>query len=407
MNRLDPIEQFIADVDEWRQQHGIDSAAEQLCRPLLTHLHVAKPLLPAIETGLQKFECLEDSQALSIKAEQIKAMILLLQDAIRRCAASNPFQWEPSRNFRLLPTHLNAMKRKIDYRLAGQPFWQITELVFHLTIHPMMMPEYIQESGPSIASRLMWLQLQPKGFTYEKGKNRYPNREHPLYPMDRLRSELPAKHHWLLQELPQDFVWRAFLTLVRLCMTLTKHHLEQYIDDRMEYYGVDKANAPSVEVFTTPHTEKASSDDEVTECRICQCDFSHEKPDEEDTEAAVKLPCNHLLGKECLQNWVNSGHNTCPYCMRELFGYGFTLPLAIREGYPLLLGVIESVQDLDQDIDKMLQGGFVQFPDAEFGRVLHAMMLCIEKRDFYMDHIKKQLRLLRRVRTPQVGVLIG
>jgi hypothetical protein len=93
--------------------------------------------------------------------------------------------------------------------------------------------------------------------------------------------------------------------------------------------------------------------------------------------------------------------------MRELFGYGLTLPLAIREGYPLLLGIIESCQDLDQDIDKVLQGGFVEFPDAEFGRVLHAMMLCIEKRDFYMDHIKKQLRCLRRVRTPQVGVLIG
>lgn len=54
-------------------------------------------------------------------------------------------------------------------------------------------------------------------------------------------------------------------------------------------------------------------------CHICQEDF--DDPDAEGAEKAevpVKLPCNHIMGSECLARWCD-GHNSCPMCRATLF----------------------------------------------------------------------------------------
>ena len=38
-------------------------------------------------------------------------------------------------------------------------------------------------------------------------------------------------------------------------------------------------------------------------------------------EYAVRLPCQHVIGSKCIKRWLSSeeGHNTCPYCVKQLF----------------------------------------------------------------------------------------
>ena len=51
-------------------------------------------------------------------------------------------------------------------------------------------------------------------------------------------------------------------------------------------------------------------------CHICHEDF--DDPDAEEAELPVKLPCNHIMGSECLARWCNA-HNSCPMCRATLF----------------------------------------------------------------------------------------
>ena len=52
-------------------------------------------------------------------------------------------------------------------------------------------------------------------------------------------------------------------------------------------------------------------------CHICKELF--DDPDmDESREPAIKLPCNHIMGYECLKTWFKDS-NTCPMCRTLLF----------------------------------------------------------------------------------------
>ena len=52
-------------------------------------------------------------------------------------------------------------------------------------------------------------------------------------------------------------------------------------------------------------------------CHICK-ELFDDPTLEEKSEVAVMLPCNHIMGSECLSNWFE-GNNTCPMCRAILF----------------------------------------------------------------------------------------
>lgn len=55
-------------------------------------------------------------------------------------------------------------------------------------------------------------------------------------------------------------------------------------------------------------------------CHICKELFDNPVPEEvENPEFPVKLPCNHIMGSECLAKWFD-GHKSCPMCRTILFG---------------------------------------------------------------------------------------
>lgn len=72
------------------------------------------------------------------------------------------------------------------------------------------------------------------------------------------------------------------------------------------------------------------------------------------TEDAVRLPCGHEFGFECLSTWLSpkESKNSCPLCRRELF------PAAseVEDGFVLLHDDIEEDwNDLASDLDSELR----------------------------------------------------
>ncbi|CAF9921259.1 hypothetical protein IMSHALPRED_005124 [Imshaugia aleurites] len=46
------------------------------------------------------------------------------------------------------------------------------------------------------------------------------------------------------------------------------------------------------------------------------------EPEAIETERAVRLPCQHVLGWRCVRRWIHpkrGNQNTCPYCVQQLF----------------------------------------------------------------------------------------
>ena len=52
-------------------------------------------------------------------------------------------------------------------------------------------------------------------------------------------------------------------------------------------------------------------------CHICK-EFFDDPDMDESRESAIMLPCNHIMGSECLKTWFQ-GSNTCPMCRFTLF----------------------------------------------------------------------------------------
>lgn len=50
-----------------------------------------------------------------------------------------------------------------------------------------------------------------------------------------------------------------------------------------------------------------------TTCHICMEPFNNNAAAADDTEPAVRLPCSHIMGRNCIARWLATT-NSCPLC---------------------------------------------------------------------------------------------
>ena len=58
------------------------------------------------------------------------------------------------------------------------------------------------------------------------------------------------------------------------------------------------------------------------ECGICQEKYGKVDPQTGTVDTPVRLPCQHILGSDCISKWVSPdehGKNTCPFCRYVFF----------------------------------------------------------------------------------------
>ena len=93
-----------------------------------------------------------------------------------------------------------------------------------------------------------------------------------------------------------------------------------------------------------------------SECIICQDPYGTASDTNIQTEHAVRLECDHIVGSECISKWLlERGKNSCPYCRRELF------PLLASESDD------ESDEELDEDMDEDSDDGMDEDSNEEAG----------------------------------------
>lgn len=59
-----------------------------------------------------------------------------------------------------------------------------------------------------------------------------------------------------------------------------------------------------------------------SECGICQEKYGKVDPHAGGMDAPVRLPCQHIIGSDCIRKWVSPGENdknTCPFCRYVFF----------------------------------------------------------------------------------------
>lgn len=70
-----------------------------------------------------------------------------------------------------------------------------------------------------------------------------------------------------------------------------------------------------------PRIEKSELPDH-SECAICQQEYDTKPFHGKLFEYAVRLPCQHIFGSDCIESWLSpfkEGKNTCPFCRQQFF----------------------------------------------------------------------------------------
>lgn len=49
-------------------------------------------------------------------------------------------------------------------------------------------------------------------------------------------------------------------------------------------------------------------------CPICLSEYGTDSP----TDTPIKLPCQHIMGADCMYTWLISGGNNCPHCRGQV-----------------------------------------------------------------------------------------
>jgi hypothetical protein len=106
-----------------------------------------------------------------------------------------------------------------------------------------------------------------------------------------------------------------------LILQLVQHRLSQSNSNDNNFLGgLIQLPLPITEILSSLNRTKykglngSSKQAELeTECKICMCEFN---PNDEVTP----LLCDerHLYHTRCIEAWIRTGHNTCPYCRKEI-----------------------------------------------------------------------------------------
>lgn len=194
---------------------------------------------------------------------------------------------------------------------------------------------------------------------------------------------------FLLQNLDRDLKWlvdwtvvpswemAVFITHVDNLMGL-RRDWDNMLTDIMDFVAANGLkNVPKVHQFTTLTTEEAmrfqTEDGDKATCDICGYTFGTEQSEENMTEPAVKTRCGHVLGSACLQNWVDSGHATCPSCRQAMYGMELALPPAVMHHYNAVIHALKLSKRMDKALDTYLLQGNKEVHDANFTEFVHRL----------------------------------
>lgn len=79
---------------------------------------------------------------------------------------------------------------------------------------------------------------------------------------------------------------------------------------------------PNVEAILLPVQSATLPEDEQT-CSICMNKYdtpsTATRTEPSETEPAVRLICNHVIGKNCIQHWLDDGNTVCPLCRTDVY----------------------------------------------------------------------------------------
>ena len=70
-----------------------------------------------------------------------------------------------------------------------------------------------------------------------------------------------------------------------------------------------------------PRVDLASLPNEST-CMICLIPYGNDTENSSTLETAVRLPCGHHIGADCIHTWLSpnkAAKNSCPYCRTEFW----------------------------------------------------------------------------------------
>ena len=104
--------------------------------------------------------------------------------------------------------------------------------------------------------------------------------------------------------------------LARHRWELSMLSFSNYCNWAMDPDAVDRSAIRAL-IGPLPRVQVEELGPDITEkdCPVCLSEYGTASP----TDTPIKLPCQHILGADCLFTWLMSGKNTCPHCRRQVF----------------------------------------------------------------------------------------
>jgi hypothetical protein len=228
--------------------------------------------------------------------------------------------------------------------------------------------------------------------------------------LEYLRTHLQPQHRWIVNwEHVLSYEDAQFVVMIEQLVHLRKEWNVQIVDimDFVSANGLSKP--PKVGMFTTVPTQQQCEEKLRERCDICDFKLgvwgeeSDEMParecgmtanlskglgggkdnssssspnpdiDPEATELPVTTKCGHILGTDCLQSWVDTGHSTCPTCRTALYTPELCLPAMIRPHYRACTDMLDTIEKMDAKIDRHLLAGPKVVHDQQFLNLLSKM----------------------------------